>query len=236
MGLLLNGTVLFVAGFIVLFIPNIYFSSKLKAMKKDGNQFLRESQREQVSVYKIRKSAVDERDPNYCRKYSKVFLSPIFWLLVIAKSGDNVVFTIFRFFVPKYIVDALDAKDYDKAYRTHLWAFTIFFSPYIGSRISYIFVKAVGGYEKKKSYLIVLTLQFLLAAACIPLPLFNHWQYFMINALIYHILSSAILPTINGIIGVCVEKKYRAGAANISKYYTSGLVAGPAPAYYGLMK
>lgn len=235
MGLLVNGGVLIFSAFVILFVPSIYFSSKLVAMKEGGFQYLRPSQREEMSVYKVRYSAIDERDANYCRKYSKVFSNPIFVLLVLAKSGVNVIFTVFRFFMPKYIVETLGAGDVDKALRTHTYAAIIFFSPYLGSLISFIFVKAVGGYEKKKAFLVVLLLQFLLAAVCIPLPLIMDWRFYMVNALIYHLLSSAILPTYNGIIGACVEKKYRAGALNISKYFTSGVFSAPAPSIYGLM-
>ena len=204
-------------------------------MKDGGFKYIRDSERNTLSVFKVRKSSPDEREPNYCKKYAKVFTNPIFVLLVLAKSGVNVIFTVFRFFMPKYIVEVLGAGKVSKPLRTHTYAAIIFFSPYIGSTISFLFVKRVGGYEKKKAYLMVLLFQFLLAAVCIPLPLLEDWKYYMINALVYHILSSAIIPTFNGIIGTCVEKKYRAGALNISKYFTTGVFGGPAPSYYGLM-
>lgn len=216
-------------------MPSIYFSNKLTNLKKDGFKYMRDSERQEYSIFKVRDSKPDERDANYCRKYSKVFLNPIFDILVLAKSGINIIFTVFRLNMPKYIVDVLKAGEVSKALRTHTYSVIVITSPYIGSLISFIFVKAVGGYEKKKAFLIMLLFQFLLSVACLPLPLYNDWRYFMINAYIYHILTSAILPTYNGIIGAVVEKKYRAGANNISKYFTSGVFTSPAPAVWGLM-
>ena len=219
-----------------MFVPSIYFSSKLKAMKGAGNKFLRTSERQRLSLFQVRKSAPDEREPNYCKKFARVFCSPLFWCLLLTKTGVNVMFTVFRLFIPKYLVEVLNAKDVDKAIRTHLYVIIVFTSPYIGSLFSFIFVKAVGGYEKKKAYLVCLLFTFLLAAICIPMPLVEDWKIYMGICFFYHILSAAILPTLNGIIGTCVEPKLRAGASNISKYYTSGLVSGPTPTYYGLMK
>ena len=224
-----------VTAIIIMFIPSIYFSNKLKAMKKEGDKYIKDYQREYVSVYKVRKSKPDERDPNYVRKYSKVFFNLMFWLVVLSKSGINVIFTVFRFFMPKYICDALNGNDSNKAIRTHVYCFLIVTCPYIGSTIGWIFTKAVGGYEKKKAFLMVFILQFLLAAVAVPLPLWDDWTYYMANGFVYHVLSSAILPCYKGIIPLTVPKEYEAAATMISNYFTSGVFNSPAPAVYGLM-
>lgn len=218
-----------------MMVPSIYYSNKLKGAKKNGEAFLTEKEREVASIYEVRYSAADEREPNYFKKYSKAFLNPVYVLLVLVKSGDSVIFTVFRFFIPKYLTESLLATNVDKGIRTNTYAFIVISSPIIGSMIGKFFVKAAGGYEKKKAILIILLFQFLIAAVVTPMPLFDNWKYFMVNAFIYHILSSAINPTINGVALASVDPKVRGGATNISKYITSGLVSGPAPAVYGLM-
>ncbi|MCQ2821227.1 MAG: hypothetical protein MJ252_28540 [archaeon] len=220
---------------VVAFCPSIYFSNKLKPMKKDGDKFITDYQREYVSVFEVRKSKPEEREPNYCRKYSAVLFNVMYWLIVLSRAGINVIFTVFRFFMPKYICDALNGNESNKTVRTHVYAFVIFTCPYFGSKLGWIFTKAVGGYNKKKAFLVTLLLQFLLAAVCVPLPLWNDWKIFMVNGFIYHVLSSAILPIYKGIIPLSVPKEYGPIAGTIANYFISGLFNGPAPAVYGLM-
>lgn len=193
------------------------------------------SLQKEASVFKVRKSKEGERDANFCRKYSKVFCNLLFMLLMVSKSGVNVMTTIFRFFIPKYTAEALGGSAADKPIRTHCFAFIIFFCPYIGTRLSFIFVNAVGGYKKKKAFLICLIFQFLLAAACIPMPLFTNWRHFMVNAFFFQIISSAILPTFGGIAEEVVDKDYKKMATRISKYFATGIFNAISPAAYGLM-
>ena len=204
-------------------------------MKEKGDKYIKDYQRDIVSVYQVRQSKAGERDPNYIRKYSKVFFNLLFWLVCLSKSGLNVIFTVFRFFMPKYICEALNGNDSNKAIRTHVYVVLIVFCPYIGSTMGWMFTKAVGGYGKKKAFLMVFILQVLMAAVSVPLTLWNDWKYYMANGFVYHILSSAIIPCYKGITPFTVEKDYGAAATMISNYFTSGVFNSPAPAIYGLM-
>ena len=71
---------------IFLFIPNIYFSSKLIAVKgNDGKEEIRPSQTEVGSIFNIRPSDPHDRDVNVFERDKSLLTDPFFMFFSMGK-------------------------------------------------------------------------------------------------------------------------------------------------------
>lgn len=97
-GFFYNGVVLLTCGIIFLFIPNIYFSSKLVAVTdKDGKEEIRPSRTEVVSIFNVRNSDPHDRDVNVFERDKSLLADPFYMILLWARCINVFSEVLFNF-------------------------------------------------------------------------------------------------------------------------------------------
>ena len=78
---------MFTCGIIFLFIPNIYFSSKLVvSTDNDGKEIIRPSKTEvESTIFKVRESDPHDRDVNVFERDKSVLTDPFYMVLLWAR-------------------------------------------------------------------------------------------------------------------------------------------------------
>ena len=89
---------------IFLFIPNIYFSSKLVAVTgSDGKEEIRPSQTEVGSIFNIRPSYEHDRDVNVFERDKSLLTDPFYMCLLWARCINVFLRSALQFWLVKYI-------------------------------------------------------------------------------------------------------------------------------------
>ena len=172
-GFFYNGVVLLTCGIIFLFIPNIYFSSKLVAVTdKDGKEEIRPSRTEVVSIFNVRNSDPHDRDVNVFERDKSLLADPFYMILLWARCINVFIRSALQFWLVKYIISLGYTN---KPLTTFVFAYMITCNPLIGNLIGAKLSGLFGGYLKKNSLFYVLAWQLAACLAFTPAPYFEEW-------------------------------------------------------------
>ena len=91
---------------IFLFIPNIYFSSKLVAVtNQEGKEEIRPSKTEvESSIFNVRASDPHDRDVNVFERDKSLLTDPFYMILLWARCTNNFLRSALQFWLVKYII------------------------------------------------------------------------------------------------------------------------------------
>ena len=97
---------MFTCGIIYLFIPNIYFSSKLVvSTDKEGKEVIRPSKTEvESTIFKVRESDPHDRDVNVFERDQSVLKDPFYMILLWARCINVFLRSALQFWLVKYII------------------------------------------------------------------------------------------------------------------------------------
>lgn len=231
---LINGVAMGVLGILLLFHRNIYFSSRLVAVKaKDGKELLTPSEARICSIYNIRTSDPRERDANVFSKYSDIFTNGCYLSILYARLCITTIQAIFRTQMTGYADSVLGFKDRYK--RTLVYCAMLTTGPYTGSFIGGYFTKAVGGYQKANSILIMLVFDILACIVLTPITFTDDYRIFLFNCYMFYLCGGAILPNINGIQLSSVPERLKVPAKVIASIANQAIANLPVPVIYGLI-
>jgi MFS family permease len=218
---------------IFLFIPNIYFSSKLVAVTgKDGQEEIRPSQTEVGSIFNIRPSDPHDRDVNVFERDKSLLTDPFFMALVWARCINVFLRSALQFWLVKYIISLGYTN---KPLTTFVFAYMVTCNPLIGNLIGAKLSGKFGGYHEKKSLFYVLGLQVCACLAFTPAPYFEEWWKFCIFASCYQILGMANVGPIGNVITTSLNKEQKKRSAGVLAVFNVIIGSVPAPPLYGLI-
>ncbi len=218
---------------IFLFIPNIYFSSKLIAIKgNDGKEEIRPSQTEVGSIFNIRPSDPHDRDVNIFERDKSLLLDPFVMILIWARCINVFLRSALQFWLVKYIISLGYTN---KPLTTFVFAYMVTCNPLIGNLIGAKISGKIGGYNDKKALLRVLCLQFLACAAFTPAPYFEEWWKFCIFASCYQVLGMANVGPIGNVITTSLNKEQKKRISGVMAIFNVIIGSVPAPPIYGLI-
>ena len=148
---------------IFLFIPNIYFSSKLVAVTdKEGKEEIRPSKTEvESSIFNVRNSDPHDRDVNVFERDSdphdrdvnvferdrSLLSDPFYMVLLWARCINVFLRSALQFWLVKYIISLGYTN---KPLTTFVFAYMITCNPLIGNLIGAKLSPLFGGYYKKR--------------------------------------------------------------------------------------
>ena len=218
---------------IFLFIPNIYFSSKLIAVKgNDGKEEIRPPQTEVGSIFNIRPSDPHDRDVNVFERDKSLLTDPFFMFLVWARCIKLFLRSALQFWLVKYIISLGYTN---KPLTTFVFAYMITCNPLIGNLIGAKITGKIGGYNDKNSLYKVLGLQLLACAAFTPAPYFEEWWKFCIFASCYQVLGMANVGPIGNVITTSLNKEQKKRSTGVLAIFNVIIGSVPAPPIYGLI-
>lgn len=233
-GMHVNALFLGICGLIYMWIPNIYYSSKLVAVSsKENTERLRASDVRVVSIFNIRQSEIGERDMNFCKKYSVIFTNPIYIFCLISRVIILAINGVFTFWIPSYVTDVI--KYGNKMHRTFCYCFMIVVGPALGSFIGSYLIALTGGYEKKSALLVILGFNIFATIVLTPLTFMNQWFTFLLCAFGFQVFGSAVIPSLNQIILNTIPTNLRAKGFVIANVISTFFGGVPSPVVYGLI-
>ena len=199
---------------IFLFIPNIYFSSKLVAVTdKEGKEEIRPSKTEvESSIFNVRNSDPHDRDVNVFERDRSLLSDPFYMVLLWARCINVFLRSALQFWLVKYIISLGYTN---KPLTTFVFAYMITCNPLIGNLIGAKLSPLFGGYYKKTSLICVLV-----------------WQIF---ASMYQILGMANVSPIGNIMTTSLNKEQKKRAAGVMAVFNVIIGSVPAPPIYGLI-
>ena len=218
---------------IFLFIPNIYFSSKLVAVTgKDGKEEIRPSQTEVGSIFNIRPSDPHDRDVNVFERDKSLLTDPFFMVLLWARCINVFLRSALQFWLVKYIISLGYTN---KPLTTFVFAYMITCNPLIGNLIGARLSGLFGGYNNDYSLYKVLAWQIAACAAFTPAPYFEEWWKFCIFASCYQVLGMANVSPIGNIMTTSLNKEQKKRSAGVLAVFNVIIGSVPAPPIYGLI-
>ena len=218
---------------IFLFIPNIYFSSKLVAVTdKEGKEEIRPSRTEVGSIFNIRQSDPHDRDVNVFERDKSLLTDPFFMVLLWARCINVFLRSALQFWLVKYIISLGYTN---KPLTTFVFAYMITCNPLIGNLIGAKLSPIFGGYKDKKSLIYALCWQICACIAFTPAPYFEEWWKFCIFASCYQILGMANVGPIGNIITTSLNKEQKKRSAGVLAVFNVIIGSVPAPPIYGLI-
>ena len=218
---------------IFLFIPNIYFSSKLVAVSgKDGKEEIRPSLTEVGSIFDIKKSDPHDRDVNVFERDQSLLTDPFFMFLLWARCINVFLRSALQFWLVKYIISLGYTN---KPLTTFVFAYMITCNPLIGNLIGGKITSKIGGYHDQNSLYKVLGLQIAACIAFTPAPYFEEWWKFCIFASCYQILGMANVGPLGNIMTTSLNKEQKKRSAGVLAIFNVIIGSVPAPPIYGLI-
>ena len=218
---------------IFLFIPNIYFSSKLVAISgKDGKEEIRPSQTEVGSIFNIRPSDPHDRDVNVYERDKSLLTDPFFMCLLWARCINVFLRSALQFWLVKYIISLGYTN---KPLTTFVFAYMITCNPLFGNLLGAKLSPKYGGYKDKNSLYWVLAHQILACLAFTPAPYFEEWWKFCIFASMFQVLGMANVGPIGNVITGSLNSEQKKRSAGVLAVFNVIIGSVPAPPIYGLI-
>ena len=216
-----------------MFIPNIYFSSKLVAVSgKDGEEEVRESITRVGSIFNIRQSDPHDRDVNVIERDKSLLYDGFYMTLLWARCINVFLRSALQFWLVKYIISLGYTN---KPLTTFVFAYMVTCNPLIGNLIGAKITPYIGGYHEEKSLYKVLFLQFLAFSAFFTAPYYEEWWKFCIFASLYQILGMANVGPIGNVMTTSLNKEQKKRSAGVMAVFNVILGSVPAPPIYGLI-
>ena len=202
---------MFTCGIIFLFIPNIYFSSKLVvSTDKEGKEVIRPSKTEvESTIFKVRESDPHDRDVNVFERDQSVLKDPFYMILLWARCINVFLRSALQFWLVKYIISLGYTN---KPLTTFVFAYMVTCNPLTGNLIGAKLSPLFGGYTKKASL-----------------------YYFCIFASMYQILGMANVSPIGNIMTTSLNKEQKKRAGGVMAVFNVIIGSVPAPPIYGLI-
>ena len=219
---------------VFLFIPNIYFSSKLVAVtNQEGKEEIRPSKTEvESSIFNVRTSDPHDRDVNVFERDKSLLTDPFYMLLLWARCTNNFLRSALQFWLVKYIISLGYTN---KPLTTFVFAYMVTCNPLIGNLIGAKLSPLFGSYYKKSSLYYVLIWQIVACAAFTPAPYFEEWWKFCIFASLYQIIGMANVSPIGNIMSTSLNKEQKKRTAGVMAVFNVIIGSVPAPPIYGLI-
>ena len=216
-----------------MFIPNIYFSSKLVAVTdKNGKEEIRPSKTEVESIFNVKASDPHDRDVNVFERDQSLLSDPFYMVLLWARCINVFLRSALQFWLVKYIISLGYTN---KPLTTFVFAYMITCNPLFGNLIGAKLSPLFGGYYKKRSLICVLIWQIAACAAFTPAPYFEEWWKFCIFASMYQVLGMANVSPIGNIMTTSLNGEQKKRAAGVMAVFNVIIGSVPAPPIYGLI-
>ena len=183
---------------------------------------------DEISLFEDIQAKNEDLRKDSITSHLKVLIkSPIFILLNITLASMFIIVSGIQFWINDYLEFCLLIDDEKK--RLYAIAFVVITSPTAGIILGGILSTRLGGYDTEKAIYIPLISSFLVSILAYITPSTSNIFVFIPLFWIHLFLGSVLLPVVNGIILVSVDKKYAGSASSICTlfYNIAGRLPGP---------
>jgi MFS family permease len=233
--------------FIVIFVPDIFFSSNLHNSKspeekektkkleneQNNNSIINQSQENSDIVSLFEYVYVDESEASGFWKNLKLLLKQrIYMLCVAANSILLFISTIIQFWTSDYLEKVLK---FEKSFILISFVLTCITAPTLGIIFGACVVQKFGGYESKNSLLICCVFAILCVMCSFPITQFNSVPGFVTFLWLFLFFGGSIVPNIIGITLSSLPNNLRAAGNSSTNFFNNLIGFIPAPFFYGII-
>lgn len=222
--------------FILLFMPNKYFSPKIffyKTIKEDHDG------RESVfSLFEVdeekmkQKQAEKEKKPEGPSIWLQL-LRPVFATIVLARTVLMFSFMGTHYWIGDYFQNVLGQDG--KLAKASVYSVVSLVGPFTGSMVGAAVCEKVGGYTKRASSLLCCGFSILTGICAVLIPMTNDMMVFTVELFLFFFFANCMMPILIGISFNCVDKKLKGASYGVNSLMCTFLGNLPAPSVYGFI-
>ena len=222
--------------FILLFMPDKYFSPKIffyKTLKEDHDG------RESVfSLFEVdeekmkQKQAEKEKKPEGPSIWLQL-LRPVFATIVLARTVLMFSFMGTHYWIGDYFQNVLGQDG--KLAKASVYSVVSLVGPFTGSMAGAAVCEKVGGYTKRASSLLCCGFSILTGICAVLIPMTNDMMVFTVELFFFFFFANCMMPILIGISFNCVDKKLKGASYGVNSLMCTFLGNLPAPSVYGFI-
>jgi predicted MFS family arabinose efflux permease len=222
--------------FVLLFMPEKYFSSKIFFLKNGTEQH--DGRDSEYSIFEVdeekmkKEQAQKEKKPEGPSIWLQL-LRPIFATIVLARTVLMFSFMGIHYWIGDYFENALGLNG--KLAKTGSYSLVSLFGPFLGSMAGAAICEYFGGYTKKVSSLLCLLFSVLTGISAVFIPMVNDLTHFTILLFLFFFFANNMMPILIGISFNCVDKKLAGASYGVNSLMCTFLGNLPAPSVYGFI-
>lgn len=222
---------------VFMFTPSYYYSSKLKVIPKKVDGKIKDEVKKCknkysiCSIYEVRASLPDERDPNFIYKHKSALTNGVFFSLLMARCVVLAIRGMIQFWHVKYVASI--CPGIDKKLNNWVYFFMVWGNPLLGNILGGYLTGLAGGYGDKRCMWVLLGFNLVSTLGFTPASFTEDWRKFCVFVGIFQIAGNALLPSMQGVMMEAIPKEIRAKSGVIASVAAVFLGNIPSPPVYG---
>ena len=229
------GEIIFLS--LVLFVPGKYFSRHLFfKCHFDGFERLENGQSRVASIfYTPQKDPKEKAHSGSVGKNLLLILqNKIFIFSVLYKAMSQIICVGLGVWLTDYLENQLHVES--KFLKFNTYVFVIVVGPMIGMSFGGFCGSLTGGYEKKRSVLLICVFHFISAIISLCVVFVDNIYFFNAIMVVFFIFNCAVVPVLTGLILWSMPKHLKGLGNGISSLVSTFLGKFPAPLIYGILQ
>ena len=224
--------------FILLFYPKTYFAKnvffKYQIEKPSLNKDSLLNNKRSTSIFYIPNKNKNQENNSFCFNIFLILSNKIFICSVLYKSTTQFICSGIGFWLTDFLEKQLNVKD--NLSKIISYIIVIIGGPCLGLFLGGFLGSLTGGYEKKKSVLLIFFLQLIASVVGSLIYFSKNVKNFNLIMCIFFIFNSAVIPVNTGLILWSIPKELKGLGNGINSLITTFLGKFPAPYIYGLIQ
>ena len=222
--------------FILLFMPDKYFSPKIFFYKNVTEQY--EDRESVYSLFEVDEEKMKQKQAEKSKKPEGPsiwfqLLRPVFATIVLARTVIMFSFMGLHYWIGDYFQNALGQDG--KLAKATIYSLVSLLGPFLGSMTGAAVCECFGGYTKKLSSLLCVFFSILTGITAVLTPMVDNLTYFTILLFLFFFFANCMMPILIGISFNCVDKKLKGASYGVNSLMCTFLGNLPAPSVYGFI-
>ena len=203
-------------------------------LKKDSLSKDSEESERSASIFYIAEKEKSKEKTSFCKNIWIILTNKLFISSVLYKSTTQFICQGIGYWLTAFLENQLSVKE--NKWKTVSYINVIVGGPCIGLFLGGFLGSLTGGYEKKRSVILIFFLQFFASIIGILVIFSNHVLSFNFIIAGFFILNSAVIPINTGLILWSLPKELKSLGNGISNLIVTFLGKFPAPFLYGFVQ
>ena len=222
--------------FILLFMPDKFFSPKIFFLKKKKEEH--DGRESEYSLFEVdeekmkQKQAEKEKKPEGPSIWFQL-LRPVFATIVLARTVLMFSFMGTHYWIGDYFQNVLGQDG--KVAKASVYSVVSLFGPFTGSMVGAAVCEKVGGYTKRVSSLLCCGFSILTGICAVLIPMTDDMMVFTVELFLFFFFANCMMPILIGISFNCVDKKLKGASYGVNSLMCTFLGNLPAPSVYGFI-
>ena len=235
-GFALLGFSILALDFVLLFMPDKFFSPKIFFYKKEEVEH--DGKKSIFSLFEIDEEKMKQKMEERKKRHQGPsiwlqLLRPIFATIVLARTVLMFSFMGTHYWIGDYFQNVLGQDG--KLAKASIYSLVSLLGPFLGSMVGAAVVDYFGGYTKTKSSLLCLIFSILTGISAIFIPMVDNLTYFTVLLFLFFFFANNMMPILIGISFNRVDKKIRGASYGVNSLLCTFLGNLPAPSVYGFI-